>query len=56
VEFRLYAGEGHVITQRANVVDFWRRRLEFLAANLDVAVDSAGAVIFEENRARSSKR
>jgi dipeptidyl aminopeptidase/acylaminoacyl peptidase len=56
VEFRLYEGEGHVITQRANVLDFWRRRLAFLATNLDIAVDSAGAVIFDANRARSAKR
>lgn len=44
VEYRLYAGEGHVITRPANVLDFWRRRLDFLAEHLDLRVDAAGAV------------
>jgi len=44
VEYRVYEGESHVITQRANVLDFWRRRLEFLADNLGLEVDEQGAV------------
>lgn len=51
VEYRLYEGEGHVITRKPNVLDFWQRRLEFLAEHLDVRVDSKGAVIFNAGRA-----
>ncbi len=53
VEYRVYQGEGHVITQRANVIDFWQRRLEFLADRLDLVVDSSGAVVFAGGRAKS---
>jgi dipeptidyl aminopeptidase/acylaminoacyl peptidase len=52
VEYRLYGDEGHVITSAANVLDFWRRRLEFLAEHLDVALDATGAVLFSGGRAR----
>lgn len=31
VEYRIYAGEGHVIEKPKNVVDFWDARLHFLA-------------------------
>jgi dipeptidyl aminopeptidase/acylaminoacyl peptidase len=34
VEFRLYQGERHVLQRKANVIDFWERRLEFLAEHL----------------------
>lgn len=34
VEYRLYEGEGHVITRKANVLDFWKRRLDFLEEHL----------------------
>jgi len=34
VEYRVYEGEGHVITQKPNVLDFWKRRLDFLAKQL----------------------
>ncbi len=44
VEYRVYGGEGHVITTPANVVDFWERRLEFLAEHLDLSVDEMGRV------------
>lgn len=30
VEYRIYQDESHVMQHRANVVDFWNRRLEFL--------------------------
>jgi dipeptidyl aminopeptidase/acylaminoacyl peptidase len=52
VEYRLYRGEGHVITQKDNVIDFWQRRLEFLAENLDLVVDATGSVVYEGGRAR----
>ena len=45
VEYRIYEGEGHVIKQRSNVLDFWRRRLEFLAEHLDLEVDAHGAIV-----------
>ena len=52
VEYRLYEGEGHVITRKPNVLDFWQRRLEFLAEHLGLNVDSKGAVLFDAGRAR----
>lgn len=52
-EYRLYEGEGHVITQRANVIDFWKRRLDFLRQNLDLQYDARGAVVFGQDRAKS---
>ena len=45
VEYRLYGGEGHVITQRANVIDFWKRRLDFLAEHLSLEIGERGEVI-----------
>jgi dipeptidyl aminopeptidase/acylaminoacyl peptidase len=54
-EYRLYEGEGHVLTQRPNVLDFWKRRFEFLGQNLDLTYDSKGAVVFDGDRAKSSK-
>jgi hypothetical protein len=54
-EYRLYEGEGHVITQRPNVIDFWNRRLDFLAKNLDLTRDAKGGVVFEGDRAKSVK-
>lgn len=56
VEFRLYQAESHVISQKANVRDFWERRLDFLAKHLDLALDSRGGIIFEAGRARSPGR
>jgi dipeptidyl aminopeptidase/acylaminoacyl peptidase len=55
VEFRLYQAETHVISQRANVLDFWERRLEFLAKHLDLALDARGGVIFDGGRAKSAR-
>jgi dipeptidyl aminopeptidase/acylaminoacyl peptidase len=37
VEYRIYENEGHVIGKKANVIDFWNRRLEFLDEVLRVA-------------------
>lgn len=53
-EYLVYQGEGHVITQRANVLDFWKRRLDFLAENLDMVVDAKGAVVFEGGKPKSA--
>ena len=37
VEYRIYENEGHVIARKANVIDFWKRRLEFLEEHLGPA-------------------
>jgi dipeptidyl aminopeptidase/acylaminoacyl peptidase len=55
VEYRLYENEGHVITQRPNVIDFWNRRMDFLAEHLDLSRDGKGAVLFEGDKAKSQK-
>ena len=55
VEYRIYEGEGHVITQKPNVLDFWKRRLEFLAEHLDLTLDDSGCVVFDGDRAKSRK-
>ncbi len=44
VEYRVYHGESHVISRRANIIDFWNRRLDFLAEHLDLVVDADGRV------------
>jgi dipeptidyl aminopeptidase/acylaminoacyl peptidase len=54
-EYRVYQGEGHVITQRPNVLDFWNRRLDFLATHLDLSLDRQGKIVLEGERAKSSK-
>jgi dipeptidyl aminopeptidase/acylaminoacyl peptidase len=53
VEYRLYQSEGHVIRQAPNVIDFWNRRLEFLAQHLDLTLDDKGAIVMDGARARS---
>ena len=55
VEYRLYRGEGHVITQRPNIMDFWKRRLSFFQETLDLVYDERGGIIFEQGHARSSR-
>jgi dipeptidyl aminopeptidase/acylaminoacyl peptidase len=55
VEYRLYRGEGHVLTQRPNVMDFWNRQLSFLQETLDLVYDEEGKVVFDGARARSSR-
>jgi hypothetical protein len=52
VEYRIYKDEGHVLAGKFHVVDFWQRRLEFLAEHLNLNVDSKGAVIFDGEKAR----
>jgi len=49
VEYRLYEAEGHVITQTPNLLDFWNRRLEFLAKHLGLQVDEKGGIISTRN-------
>jgi dipeptidyl aminopeptidase/acylaminoacyl peptidase len=44
VELRVYEGEGHAITRRANVEDFWRRRLEFTAEHLGLTQNKDGGI------------
>jgi len=44
-EYRIYKDEGHVLANPANILDFWRRRLSFLAEHLNLAVDTQGALI-----------
>ena len=44
VEYRLYKREGHVISRRENVLDFWERCLELLAEYLDLRIDDLGRV------------
>jgi len=56
VEFRLYQSESHVISRKANVRDFWERRLDFLAKHLDLTLDPRGGIIFAAGRAKSSGR
>ncbi|HEU4589184.1 MAG TPA: prolyl oligopeptidase family serine peptidase [Gemmatimonadales bacterium] len=44
VEYRLYQGEGHALTQTANVRDFVERRFAFLAEHLGLTYDAKGAI------------
>lgn len=53
VEYRIYEGEGHVLQKRESVIDFWNRRLQFLADHLDIAFDEDDRMILEDGRARS---
>jgi dipeptidyl aminopeptidase/acylaminoacyl peptidase len=53
VEYRLYQGEGHVLSQPPNVIDFWKRRLEFVAEHLDLVYDATGSVVFDGSKPRS---
>ena len=52
-EYRIYKDEGHVLANRANIVDFWQRRLTFLAEHLNLALDTQGALIFEGEKANA---
>jgi dipeptidyl aminopeptidase/acylaminoacyl peptidase len=45
VEYRVYPGEGHVISRPSFVIDFWERRLEFLAEHLDLVLGPDGSVL-----------
>jgi dipeptidyl aminopeptidase/acylaminoacyl peptidase len=56
VEYRIYENEGHVISRKANVLDFWKRRIEFLDEYLDITRDDRGRVILQDGRARGRPR
>jgi dipeptidyl aminopeptidase/acylaminoacyl peptidase len=53
VEYVTYKDEGHVMERKENVIDFWKRRLDFLAENLDLRTDRSGRIIFQGDRAVS---
>ncbi|WP_235911405.1 S9 family peptidase [Croceibacterium soli] len=53
VEYRVYEGEGHSLYRPASIIDFWNRRLEFLAEHLDIARDEMGRVILDRSNVRS---
>lgn len=55
VEYLRYEGEGHAMLGFANQVDFWNRRLAFLAKHLDLVLDEHGAITFDGASARSRK-
>lgn len=44
VEYVRYHGEGHTMMGFSNIVDFWNRRLDFLARHLNLKADARGAV------------
>ncbi len=46
VDYVIYDGAGHVFERTPVVMDFWKRRLSFLADNLDLQTDVSGAVVF----------
>lgn len=52
VEYLRYAGEGHGMYGYANQVDYWNRRLAFLAKHLNLTLDEYGAIVFEDNSAK----
>jgi dipeptidyl aminopeptidase/acylaminoacyl peptidase len=53
VEYRIYKDEGHVLASKPNILDFWQRRLDFLAEHLNLALDSEGAIIFDGEKAKA---
>jgi dipeptidyl aminopeptidase/acylaminoacyl peptidase len=55
VEYRIYKDESHVLSSTPNVIDFWQRRLEFLAEHLNIAIDAQGSVVFNGDSAKSAK-
>ena len=56
VEYRIYENEGHVIARKANVLDFWKRRIEFLDEHLDITRDDRGRLILQDGRAKGRAR
>ena len=55
VEYRIYKDEGHVLEGKLNLIDFWQRRLDFLAEHLNLALDSKGAIVFDGEYAKPAK-
>jgi dipeptidyl aminopeptidase/acylaminoacyl peptidase len=56
VEYRIYENEGHVIARKANVLDFWKRRIEFLDEYLDITRDERGRLILQDARPKGGPR
>lgn len=56
VEYRIYENESHVIARKANVLDFWKRRIGFLDEYLDVTRDDRGQMIVENGYAKGRSR
>jgi dipeptidyl aminopeptidase/acylaminoacyl peptidase len=54
VEYVRYGGEGHSLLGFAHQVDFWNRRLDFLARHLGLRLDAHGAVIFDGAQAAAA--
>lgn len=55
VEYRIYKDEGHVLSAKPNVIDFWQRRLEFLAEHMNLATNAQGAILFDGDHAKPAK-
>ncbi len=55
VEYRIYKDEGHVLTSKPNVIDFWQRRLDFLAEHLNLTTDAKGTIVFDGDRAKPAR-
>ena len=55
MEYRIYENEGHVISEKPNVLDFWNRRLEFLDEHLDVSRDVKGMILYDGDAIKSRK-
>jgi len=53
---REVAPSGHVISRKANVLDFWKRRIEFLDEYLDITRDDRGRLILQDGRAKGRAR
>ena len=56
VEYRIYENEGHVLSSKPDVLDFWRRRLDFLAEHLRLVLDPNGGIVFDGDRAKVSSQ
>jgi dipeptidyl aminopeptidase/acylaminoacyl peptidase len=46
VDYAIYRDEGHMLARPENIIDFWERRLKFLATHLKLAVNADGYVHF----------
>ena len=46
-EYRIYEGEGHVLTTKPNLIAFWTRLFEFLDENLNLSRDDKGRLLFD---------
>ncbi|HKE25557.1 MAG TPA: prolyl oligopeptidase family serine peptidase [Bryobacteraceae bacterium] len=46
-EYRIYKNEGHVISRKQDVIDFWQRRLEYLDEHLHVSRARDGSMLVQ---------